>query len=249
MNQKVCDKMKPVKNTYDEILETIDHALSKGQIKTALDLIDEELRMPYVPSYVLAKLMQFKEIALTAQKMNQEIHLDMSEEGILAYLKQDELHQLRALEAFSVMNMRSVIPLVQKAFDLIDKRLLKCLLCKLTIEQALTESFTFSDEGIRYEFIPAALTLPEDSEGIQKAKAYLKSWLEDDDPSMLKLCLEQMELESLLKLPETIDEDEAFDLAFQILETIFLMLSTKERFEAFLIDKGLRKSGRLALFN
>jgi hypothetical protein len=241
--------MKPVKNTYDEILETIDQALSKGDLALALKLIDEELRLPYVPPFVYAKLQQFKEIALSAQRMNQEIHLDMSEEGILAYLKQDELHQLRALEAFSVMNMRSVLPLVQKAFDLIEKRLLKCLLCKLTIEQALTESFSFSDEGIRYEFIPASLTLPEDSEGILKAKAYLKRWLEDDDPSMLKLCLEQMELDGLLKLPETVDEDEAFDLAYQILETVFLMLSTKDRFDAFLIDKGIRKSGHLALFN
>lgn len=241
--------MKPVKNTYDEILETIDQALSKGEIQSALNLIDEELRLPYVPPFVEAKLKQFKEIALTAQKMNQEIHLDMSEEGILAYLKQDELHQLRALEAFSVMNMRSVIPLVQKAFDLIDKRLLKCLLCKLTIEQALTEAFSFSDGGLRYEFIPASLTLPDDSEGVQKAKSYLKRWLEDDDPSMLKLCLDQMELESLLKLPQTVDEDEAFDLAYQILETIFLMLSTKTRFEAFLIEKGIRNNSRLALFN
>jgi hypothetical protein len=242
--------MKTVKNTtYDDILNEIDTELNKGEIKKALDLIEEELRMPYIPPFVSAKLHQFKEIAMTAQKMNNEIHLDMSEEGILKYLHQDELHQLRALEAFSVMNMRTILPLVQEAFNCIDGRLLKCLLTKLTIEQALTESFTFSDEGVTYEFIPASLTLPEDSEGYQEGRAYLKRWLEDDDPSMLKLCLDQIELECLMKLPQSIDEDEAFDLAFEILKTIFLMISTPEHFEKFCEDKGIQKNGHLALFN
>jgi hypothetical protein len=242
--------MKSVKNnSYDDILNEIDDHLTKGKIKNALDLIDEELRMPYIPPFVLAKLNQFKEIAMTAQKMNTEIHLDMSEEGILKYLHQDELHQLRALEAFSVMNMRNFVPLVQEAFNCIEGRLLKCLLTKLTIEQALTESFTFSDEGITYEFIPASLTLPEESEGYQEARSQLKAWLEDDDPSMLKLCLDQVELECLLRLPQSIDEDEAFDLAFQILKTIFLMISTPEHFEKFIVDKGIQKNGHLALFN
>ncbi len=241
--------MKPVKNTYDDILNEIDEHLNKGDLKEALRLIEEELRMPYIPPFVHAKLNQFKEIAMTAQKMNTEIHLDMSEEGILAYLGQDELHQLRALEAFSVMNMRQVLPLVQKAFDVLESRLLKCLLVKLTIEQGLTESFVFSDEGLRYEFIPASLILPEDSEGFEEGKAYLKTWLEDDDPSMLKLCLDQLDLECLLRLPQTIEDDEAYDLAFSILKTVFLMLSTEERFESFLIDKGIRKNDRLALFN
>lgn len=241
--------MKPVKNTYDDILNDIDEHLNKGDIKEALRLIEEELRMPYIPPFVHAKLNQFKEIAMTAQKMNAEIHLDMSEEGILAYLSQDELHQLRALEAFSVMNMRQVLPLVQTAFDVLESRLLKCLLVKLTIEQGLTESFIFSDEGLRYEFIPAALVLPEDSEGFEEGRAYLKAWLEDDDPSMLKLCLDQLDLECLLKLPQSIDDDEAYDLAFSILKTVFLMLSTEERFESFLIDKRIRKNDRLALFN
>ncbi len=241
--------MKPVKNTYDDILNEIDGLLNKGEIKEAMRLIEEELRMPYVPPFVAAKLHQFKEIAQTAIKMNEEIHLDMSEEGILSYLQQDELHQLRALEAFSVMNMRQALSVVQKAFDLIDSRLLKCLLVKLTIEQGLTETFTFSDEGLRYEFIPASLTLPEDSEGMEEGKIYLKQWLEADDPSMLKLCLDQLDLECLLKLPQSVDDDEAYDLAFSILKTVFLMLSSEKEFDAFCLDKGIRKNGHLALFN
>lgn len=241
--------MKPVKNTYDDILNEIDDLLNKGEIKAAMRLIEEEQRMPYVPPFVAAKLNQFREIAVTAIKMNEEIHLDMTEEGILSYLQQDELHQLRALEAFSVMNMRQALPLVQKAFDLIDSRLLKCLLVKLTIEQALTDTFSFSDEGLRFEFIPASLTLPEDSEGFEEGTVLLKQWLEDDDPSMLKLCLDQLDLECLMKLPQSLDDDEAFDLAFGILKTVFLMLSNEKEFDAFCVDKGIRKNGHLALFN
>jgi len=239
-----------VKNTsYDDILNEIDIHLSKGDFKKALGLIEEELRMPYIPPLVQTKLHQFKEIALTAQKMTTEIHLDMSEEGILKYLLEDELHQLRALEAFSVMNMRKNLTLVQKAFDLMESRLLKCLLTKLTIEQNLTDSFTFSDDGLRFEFIPASLTTPDESEGYQEGRVLLKSWLEDDDPSMLKLCFDQLELECLLKLPQSIDEDEAFDLSFKILKTVFLMISTPEHFETFILEKGIQKNGHLALFN
>lgn len=241
--------MKPANNPYDDILNEIDGLLALGQVKKALALIEEELAMPYIPPIVEAKLRQFREIAKTAQKMSEEIHLDMSDEGILSYLKQDELHQLRALEAFSVMNMRNKLPMVQQAFDQIDSRLLKCLLVKLTIEQALTNTFSFSDEGVRYEFIPASLTLPEDSEGLGEAKDFLKRWLETDDPSMLKLCLEQLDLEGLMKLPETVDPDEAFDLAYSILKKIFLMLSDENRFAQFCLEKGIRTVKPLALFN
>lgn len=241
--------MKSVKNTYDEILDVIDQHLTNGEIQSALTLIEEELRLPYIPPMIETKLRQYKSVALSAQKMKEEVRLEMSEEGILAYLKQDDLHQLRALEAFSVMNMRNCLPLVQEAFNLLETRVLKCLLCKLTIEQALTDEFSFSDDGLRYEFIPASLTLPKDCDGVAKSKATLQRWLENDNPTMLKLCLDQLELESLLKLPESIDEDESYSLAYSLLKTVFLMLATQESFDSFVQDKGIQKVDRLALFN
>jgi len=195
----------------------------------ALALVDEELSMPYIPQAYLSIFKQLKKELSQTLKLNQPVPILHDPDQIREHLQKDEMHQLKALDALSKLNMRAHPDLVQTAFELIEDRLLISLLIRLCIEQAITQEYTFTSEGLTYTFIPAALILPEDSEGVEGAKDLLIEWLEKE-PSLLKLCLEQLEVTSLLKLPQSYDADEAQDLAFEVLEPIYSQIKDKESF-------------------
>lgn len=217
---------------YTQILKTVSEMMDQGKDNEALSLVEEELSMPYVPKTFLV---QFEKIAL---ELKQKHQLDITPsvmsdpEAILKSLKQDELNQLKALDALSQLNIRAHRALVDSAFEILEDRLLKNLLIRILIEQAITDEFEFSDEGITYRFIPASLTLPEDSEGVLNAQEYLERWCEKD-PSLHKLCLDQLQLVSLLKLPESFDEEEGYDLALSIHKPLYIQLNDETMYERF----------------
>lgn len=217
---------------YQDILTKIESLVEQGKLQEALNVVKEELSMPYVPK---AFLTQFEKWSLD---LSHRLKLDvvpsvMSDpESILHSLRQDELNQLKALDALSQLNIRAHKDLVISAFEILEDRLLKNLLIRILIEQASTDEFEFTDEGITYRFIPASLTLPEDSDGVLKAAQLFQEWCEKD-PSLEKLCLDQLQLVSLLKLPESYEEDDAWDLALSIHKPIFIQLQDEQAYQHF----------------
>lgn len=220
-------------NYYEETLRTIDAWIQDGKINEALSRLEEELSMPYVPSAYLALFEQrLKELKQLRQFEAIKLSVTTDPQEILDGLNQDELNQLKALDALSQLNLRAHLPLVHSAFELLKDRLLVTLLIRILIQQSITDEFSFEDDGVRYHFIPASLTLPEESEGVESAKAYLERWCEKD-PSLYQLCLQQLDLVSCLKLPQSYDEDEGKDLALEILKPIYIQLRDEAAYEVF----------------
>jgi hypothetical protein len=225
-------------DTYQDVIQTIRHLIDDGQLNEAQRLLDEELRMPYIPPEVEGILRQL-DAYVKAQQSPAPRASVLTPSQIMAYLNGDEEHQLAAVVAFSALNLRAQLPLIREAFEVLSTRILKSLLVNVCIEQALTEEFTFTDQGITYTFIPAALTAPQDSEGYGAAKTILIDWLENDNPSLLMLAMQQLDHTVLLKLPETVDTDEALDLALEVLKPIYIQLADAAQWQQFLTEKGL----------
>lgn len=225
-------------NYYQERLLEIRQLIDAGDLDEAEALVDEELAMPYIPQAYLSQFETFKRSLRQAKRQASPLQGLQDPEAIRELLGKESLSQLKALDALSKLNLRAHDGLIREAFGLLEDRLLINLLIRLGIEQALTEEYSFSDEGIRYTFIPAALVLPEDSDGVQEAKRLLADWL-DKDPSLLKLALEQLELTGLLKLPESYESDEAETLALEILKPLFIQLQDEKAFREFLVSRHL----------
>lgn len=225
---------------YQDVIDTIRRLIDDGQLDDALALLEDELSMPYIPPEVEGVLRQLQ-IHAKAQLDPKPRASVLTPSQIVAYLNGDEEHQLAAVVGLSALNLRAQIPLLHEAFETLSTRILKSLLVNVCLEQALTDEFTFTDEGMTYTFVPAALTAPHECEGYLSAKALLIGWLENDNPSMLMLALQQLDHVVLLKLPESIDADEALDVALDVLHPIYVQLADATEWQHFLIEKGLAR--------
>ncbi len=225
-------------DTYQDVIQTIRHLIDDRQLNEAQRLLDQELRMPYIPPEVEGILRQL-DAYVKAQQTPAPRASVLTPSQILAYLNGDEEHQLAAVVALSALNLRAQLPLIREAFEVLSTRILKSLLVNVCIEQALTEEFSFTDQGITYTFIPAALTAPQECEGYGAAKTILIDWLENDNPSLLMLAMQQLDHTVLLKLPEPVDTDEALDLVLEVLKPIYIQLADASQWQQFLTEKGL----------
>ena len=224
-------------NTYQELIDTLRHLIDDGEVEKALLLLEEELNMPYIPPEVETVLRRLESHA-KAQRTTELRASVLTPSQILAYLNGDDEHQLAAIVALNELNLRAQLPLVREAFEQLNSRSLKSLLVKVCVDQQLSEELEFVDHGMTYTFIPAALTAPEDSDGYRLAKATLIDWLENDNPSMLMLALQQLDHTVLLKLPESYEADEGLDLAIEVLKPIHDQLADRESWQQFLEAKG-----------
>ena len=66
----------------------------------------------------------------------------------------------------------------------------KAFLIEALIEQSVSEEFVMEREGLEYRFVPCALTLPGQSDGVNQAVSHLREWFENEDPSFLTFCVE-----------------------------------------------------------
>ena len=103
----------------------------------------------------------------------------------------------------------------------------------------MSEEFTVEREGLEYRFVPCALTLPSQSDGVHQAVEQLREWFEHEDPSFLALCVETLMQEAYLRLPEDIDESESLMLAAAVAEHVFLAAQREDDLDCFLQEHAL----------
>lgn len=220
-------------NYYEEVLQAIQKLMEEGQNEAALARLDEELSMPYIPhaSYLIFERLSH-ELKQKARLEKGTFTKSLEPEELLKELSSDELHQLKALDALSKLNLRAHLPLIHSSFELLTDRLMINLLIRILIEQDIRDEFYFKDEGVEYRFIPASLTLPEESEGKEVALKLLEAWCEKN-PSLYQLCLQQLELVTLLKLPQSYEDYEGEDLAKAIFKPLFIQLEDEKAYEIF----------------
>ena len=225
-------------NYYEKQILLIEEKIMNESWDEAIQLIQEELSMPYIPKNFLDKIKRLETEVKAHFKFNEKINIIQDEDELRSLIQQDEMAQIKALDQMSRLNLRQYDTLVQDTFNLLKDRLFQNLFLRICIEQQLTNEYSFNTDGIDYTVIPASLCLPEDSEGVEIAEELLSDWL-DKNPSLLNLCLEKLQYEALMALPISYTEDEAYDLAYQILEEIFLQISDENDWKAFKLEHNL----------
>ena len=222
-----------MKNYYDECLEKINILLNEGNKKDALHIIEEELSMIYIPKDFEEKLIELKK-DLIESKPNKFV----SDEDIEAYLLKDEYFQLLALKELEKRNIRQYMDLVQDIFENVESNLVKISLLEICINQQITDEIKFIKDGLEIYLIPAACNLPEDSEGYEACVDYLKEWLENEDPSLYKLCQQAALKESYLRMPFEVEVEEAEAMAYAIVMYVSELMGNKESMKKALYEKN-----------
>lgn len=225
-------------NYYKKQILLIEEKIKNNLWDEAYQLVLEELSMPYIPKNFFDEIKKLESEIKSNFKLNQKVNLIQDEEELKSLLKQDEMAQIKALDQMSRLNLRQYDTLVQDTFNLLSDRLFQNLFLRICIEQQLTNEYTIQSDGIEYTLIPASLCLPEDSEGVEAAVILLSEWC-DKNPSLLNLCLEKLQYEGLMALPISYTEDEAYDLAYQVLEEVYIQISGEKEWNAFKLEHKL----------
>ncbi|HCY06963.1 MAG: DUF3196 domain-containing protein [Erysipelotrichaceae bacterium] len=226
-------------NYYDKIIFKIKELIEDNNITQAKDLLDEELKMPYIPSLYEEELIRLN------QTVNSLIKLDDDEKEISIikieeYLYGNDKQQLQAVSALFEKNLRNHIKLVQDYLDSKPNKEAASLLIDAMIEQELTNEFKYTKDNLEYTFIPAYLSKPYESEGFIQADKLLQKWISNDNPSMYEMCLQMLIHKIYLYLPLSYEEDEADILALSILKKISSLLGDDELYDEIVDKYGLK---------
>jgi hypothetical protein len=209
-----------VADYYSQFWLKIEELLREEKTEEVLRLVNEELSMPYIPMADEERLIQLAK-SLKKEQVKRTLTL---EECVLA-IKKSNLESLAALDQLRKSNLRLLGGQIQELFDANLHPLIGSLLIQLCIEQQLTETFIWVRDGQRMDFIPMYLPLPWESEGYVAALQLLRDWLENDNPSLLKMCVDVLDGEATLALPLSFSEEEAMILAGSVLKFVYNALN------------------------
>ena len=229
-------------NYYKECIEEIENMINTGDYESASIKVKEELSMPYIPKDFEEKLLVYEK-----QLLMFEAQKKLSDDEIDTYLEMDESHQLFAVKALRESNMRQYPDLIQKGFDHAKSIFVTISLIEACIDQQLNEEFHIVKDGMDITFIPAACVNPSDSEGVETSIEFMHSWLENENPSLLNLCIQCLYKEAYLHLPFEIDEDESEACAYEIVMYVSSMMGCENEMKKLLSEKKASQKGGFEL--
>ena len=223
---------------YDTILKRVENEMKRGCFEEAMKLLEEELSMPYIPKEYEERIIAKYNLCRSQLRAQEKVRCSTVED-IGDLLKGSIDEQFQAVEQLRKSNIRNHVDEVREALRTACNDWVKAFLIEALIEQSVSEEFVMEREGLEYRFVPCALTLPGQSDGVNQAVSHLREWFENEDPSFLTFCVETLMQEAYLRLPEDIDESESLMLAMAVADYVFQAVQSAEAFDRFLQEHGL----------
>lgn len=203
------------KETYYDVVSMYITALKElGRFEEAIDLLIEELSMPYIPyQYETLFNAAYDEILLEKQEARYEVEAKnqiFSVEEIDQLLRKKECNEdllYMALDQLQQLNVRMIISTIKDY--LIDSQrpfFAKTLLIEILIDQQVDEDMEVEKWGVIYDLNPSYMPFVLEQlqyEGILK---YLENALADENPSLFEQCVQYLEYLMYAFYPMEIDE-------------------------------------------
>ena len=187
-------------NYYETCLATIKQAITDGNNALALEMLDEELRMPYIPNPYHDMFGALRD-TLRVDKNPQSKYFDDIEDVMDALLGNDVLKH-KGLISLERMNLRTVIADIERMLvhEAIDGWLKRQILLFL-IDQEISQDLKVSIDGVVVTLNPKKLENPIGSKMYEDAMRYLVDTLESSNPSLLMLCVAELDQTMLENFP------------------------------------------------
>lgn len=233
---------------YEDILNKVENQIEHAMFSDAYKILEEELSMPYIPKEYEEKLIAYYNQCRSEVK--QSMTRQFSEEDIHELLSGSLDEQFLAIEQLKKSNIRNHLEDIQLYLNTKPHYLVRSFLMEALMEQNITDEFTTEIDGLEITFTPCYIESPMESDGVQKAVAYLRDWFENENPTFTMMCVDSLVKEAYLKLPFNIEEEDALDLAVAICVYVFEANEEYEALDIFLKEKGLAQtSGYELLLN
>lgn len=205
------------KETYYDVVSMYVTALKEvGEYEEAIEILIEELSMPYIPyQYEALFNAAYDEVLLDKQEANYELESKnqiFSIEEIAQVLKNKDCNEdllYMAIDQLQQLNVRMIIPTIQDyLINPYNHYFAKTLLIEILIDQQVDEELQVEKFGIYYDINPSYMSLVLEREAYRGILKYLQDGLEDDNPSLFQQCVEYLEYVLYALYPQDIYEEE-----------------------------------------
>ena len=185
---------------YDVVAIYVSILKDLEEFEEAINIIVEELSMPYIPyQYETVFNAAYDELLLAKQEasfdgVTQKVFNEEDIENILTKKDTNEDLLYMAIEQMEGMNIRRmIVPIRQFIGDNDQPDFAKSLLIELMIDQEIDEDLEVVKKGVHYDINPSYAPMVLNQESSVEIYKLLMDALEDDNPSLLTMC-EQLSL-------------------------------------------------------
>lgn len=205
---------------YDVVAIYVSILKDLEEFEEAINIIVEELSMPYIPyQYETVFNAAYDELLLAKQEasfdgVTQKVFNEEDIENILTKKDTNEDLLYMAIEQMEGMNIRRmIVPIRQFIRDNDQPDFAKSLLIELMIDQEIDENLEVVKKGVHYDINPsyAPMVLNQES-GVEIYKLLMDA-LEDDNPSLLAMCEQFLNFYLYSIYPKYIDEQDYRSIA------------------------------------
>lgn len=201
---------------YDVVSMYVTTLKELGDFDEAIDILVEELSMPYIPyQYEILFNTAYDQVLLEKQEANWEVESKnqiFSIDEIEQILKNKECNEdllYMALDQLQQLNIRLIIPTIRNYLKDPQKHFFaKSLLMEIMIEQQVDEDFEVEKFNRYYDFNPSYMPLILQQNHYIGILRYLQNGLEDDNPTLFEQCVDYLEYYLYAIYPQEIYEDE-----------------------------------------
>lgn len=200
---------------YDVVSIYLSILKDLEEFEEAIDIVIEELSMPYIP-YQYESLFNtaYDELLLAKQEANvlkdikSEVFNEEEIERVLTDFRNEDLLYM-AIDQMQSMNIRALLHVVRMFLrNDTAPSLAKSLLVDILIDQQVDEEIEIIKDGQFYEVNPYYLSKIDDSEAYVEIGDALVDHLESENPSLLLVCLEFLNYFMYDYFPREIYEEE-----------------------------------------
>lgn len=203
-------------DTYYDVVSIYLSVLKElEEYEEAIDIVVEELSMPYIP-YQYESLFNaaYDELLLAKQEANALIETKTTifkeeeiERVLTNFTNEDLLYM--AIDQMQSMNIRALLYCIRPFLLNPDApSLAKSLIIEILIDQQVDEELEIWKHDQRYEINPSYLSRTDESEAYSEIGDQLMNHLESDNPSLLLVCLEFLNYFMYDQFPRFNDEEE-----------------------------------------
>ncbi|RHM62417.1 MULTISPECIES: hypothetical protein [Coprobacillaceae] len=201
---------------YDVVAIYVSILKDLEEYEEAINMIVEELSMPYIPyQYETVFNTAYDELLLAKQEANQGMGIkntSFSEEEIENILIKEDISEdllYMAIEQLEAMNVRRMLPAIRQFIKNNDKPdFAKSLLVEIMIDQEIDEDMELVKNHVSYDVNPSFAPHVLGQEASYTISELLSQVLEDENPSLFQLCLQFLDFYLYQVYPQYIDEQD-----------------------------------------
>lgn len=221
---------------YRSLLTQIQSLMDQESYKEALDLIDQELLVPYVDREVEEILKSYHDTC----KAHIETSIptfDINE--LMAYATGSQAQKIKAVSILKTLNLRQYNEVIQVLLDSDLEQEFKGELIESLMEQRIDDAFTIQKDGLKITFVASSIVNANEDPVLLQAKEYLDDWLGNDNPAFLNFCYRLLEQETLEMRPLDFEGIDPLSLAKSIVYLVMDAFGQTQEFATFEAIHGL----------